>query len=346
MNLQHSLIASAILAVALSAPLAPAANAQEQPIEMKASMFLPPASSFNKGIDKWIAEVHEKSKGKLKISVFPGSQMGPPPRQFDLVRTGVADFGLVLHGLTPGRFTLTELAHLPGAITSGYVGSRALAEVGPEILKADHPGVKILHVGTISPMPVISKKEVSKASDLKGTRIRAAGSVQSAVLEALGSVPVLIQPGEMNEALTKGMIDGASVGYSGMVTFHLTDAGKFVFEGDLGSVTFAFVMNQASYDKLPPDLKKVIDETSGANGNHFMARALEEEEQTLRAKYQKEGIKIQRLTDDGPLREASAKIRETAIKTAEAKGLPAKEFLDKLKAATEKYKDANYKDAK
>jgi hypothetical protein len=189
---------------------------------------------------------------------------------------------------------------------------------------------------------------VSKASDLKGTRIRAAGSVQSAVLEALGSVPVLIQPGEMNEALTKGMIDGASVGYSGMVTFHLTDAGKFVFEGDLGSITFAFVMNQASYDKLPPDLKKVIDETSGRERQPLHG-ACAGGGRADAPREVSEG-RHQNSAPDGRWTVARGRRPEfatTAIKTAEAKGLPAKEFLDKLKAAyAEKYKDANYKDAK
>lgn len=330
--------ALAFAAVLTSAALP--ACAQDQTIELKASIFLPPSSSFNQGIDKWIAEVQEKSKGRLKINVFPGSQMGPPPRQFDLVRTGVADFGLVLHGLTPGRFNLTELAHLPGVITYGYAGSRALSEVGPEILKADHPGVKILYMVSLSPMPVMTKTEITKASDLVGKRVRAAGSVQSAVLEALGAVPVLIQPGEMNEALTKGMVDGLSVGYSGMSTYRLNEAAKYVFEGDLGSVTFAFVMNQGAYDKLPADLKKIIDDTTGANGQHFMARSVQDDESGVRAKYMGEGIKVQQLTDDGPLKEASARIREQAIKAAEAKGLPAKEFLDKLSAAYAKYKDA------
>ena len=53
--------------------------------------------------------------GVLIIKIFSASQMGPPPRQFDLARTGVADFSIVLHGLTPGRFPLTVFSASAGS---------------------------------------------------------------------------------------------------------------------------------------------------------------------------------------------------------------------------------------
>lgn len=339
MNKMGQFVLCGAAALALAAGAIAPAKADDSKVELKASIFLPPSSSFNKGIDLWAKQVEEKSKGRIKINIFPSSQMGPPPRQFDLVRTGVVDFALVLHGLTPGRFPLTELAHLPGAITYGFAGSKSLSQIGPELLKADHPSVKILEMIAISPVPVITKAEVTKASDLKGKRVRAAGSVQSAVLDALGAVPVLIQPGEMNEALSKGMIEGASVGYSGIVTFHLAEANKFVFEGDLGSITFAWLMNEAAYNKLPDDLKKVIDETTGPNSSNFIGRSVQDEENELRVKYQKEGVKVQQLADDGPLKAASETIRSQAIANAESKGLQAKAFLEKLSGAYGKNKD-------
>ena len=50
---------------------------------------------------------------KIAITVLPAGQMGPPQRQFDLARTGVADIGYFLPGLTPGRFLMTDLFQLP-----------------------------------------------------------------------------------------------------------------------------------------------------------------------------------------------------------------------------------------
>src|SRR5262245_10327409 len=115
--------AASIGLLALSAlALAPAAPALAQEIQLKASLFPPPGNPLVKALEQWSDEVKQKAHGRLNIRVFPASQMGPPPRQFDLVRTGVADIAIVLHGSTPGRFPLTELLHVPG-VSKGTYGS-------------------------------------------------------------------------------------------------------------------------------------------------------------------------------------------------------------------------------
>jgi TRAP-type C4-dicarboxylate transport system substrate-binding protein len=50
--------------------------------------------------------LRERSDGRLDITTFPGAQMGPTPRYYDMARTGVVDLAWVLHGATPGRFPL------------------------------------------------------------------------------------------------------------------------------------------------------------------------------------------------------------------------------------------------
>ena len=262
--------------------------------------------------------------------------MGPAPRQFDLARTGVADIALILHGLTPGRFPLTELSHVPGVLPSSYVGSLAMSEIAPEFLAAEYPGVKIINIVTLR-TEIISRTEIRSAKDLAGKRIRAAGSVQSDVLKTLGAVPTLVQPGDMNDALSKGMVDGISTAYSGIDSYKLDDAGKFVAEGDMGSVTFAVVMNTGAYDALAPDLRKLIDETSGVASARNFGKVDDEDETALRGVLIKRGVSINQLIDDGSLNSASKAILDQALKNAAAKGMDSQKFLDRLKVALAKY---------
>ncbi|HTO60908.1 MAG TPA: TRAP transporter substrate-binding protein DctP [Bradyrhizobium sp.] len=316
------------------------ANAQ-QIYELKASVYTPPSNPLARAMEQWASIIKDKSKGRLIIKVFPGGQMGPPPRQFDLVRSGVADLAIVLHGLTPGRFPLTELAHVPGVLPSnGYVSSLALSDVWANLSKSDHPGVKVLNVLAIIPMPIISRTELTKWADLRGKRVRAAGSVQSDVLQAMGAVPILVQPGDLNDALDKGMIEAASIGYSGIASYHLTDAGKFVSEGELGGVTFATVMNESAFKKLPGDLQKLLDESSRGEGARLFARILAEDESAYRAKLNAQGIRVSTLSSDASLQDATIKIKADAIKRAKAAGFDAEGVLAKLRAALEKYKNA------
>ena len=330
----------AILSAATAALLLFGVGAKAETYELKASIFTPPSNPLAKAMYKWAALLKEKSNGRLDIKIFPGSQMGPPPRQFDLVRSGVADISVVLHGLSPGRFPLVELAHMPGVLGKDYVADLALTDVYTHLAKTDHPGVKIINVVVVVPLPLISKAPIKSAADLKGLRIRSAGSVQSEFLTALGAVPTLVQPGDMNEALGKGMIDAASVGYSGIASYHLADVAKFIAVGDIGAATFATVMNKAAYDKLPPDLRKLIDENSGVASVPIFGRLLSDDEAAVRDQLVKAGVKEVTMASPDITKSAVGKVRANALARASSAGFDGREFLDRLKAAIAKYSAA------
>ena len=126
-------------------------SASAETIELKVSHFLPPNHTINKELQRWADELKQKSDGRLVLSVFPAGQMGPLPRQYDLARTGVADIAFFLHGATPGRFKLTEVAHLPftfwkgNAPVSNSRGSFQVTTLAPELAK-EHQGVRVLYM--------------------------------------------------------------------------------------------------------------------------------------------------------------------------------------------------------
>ena len=318
--------------IGLTMLLASGAAAQ-QPIELKASVWAPPTNPMATGMEAWGAYLKQKSSGRLTLKVFAASQMGPPPRQFDLARTGVADVAIAGHFLTPGRFPLSDLTTLPGVLTApSYASSMALSQIAQATLGAEHPGVKILGFSVITPTAIISRQPVNAPADLKGRRIRSAGPNQADLLTALGAVPASLQPGEMNDGIGKGMIDGAGTAYSGIASYQLVDVAKNIAEGPFGAVTFVTVMNQASYDKLPADLKAVVDEATPMAAQ-LISRALSDDETKLRAVAIAKGATIVAFKDDSTLAKASEALRDKAIAEAQAKGLDAKGFLAKLSAA-------------
>lgn len=73
-----------------------------------------------------------------------------------------------------------------------------------------------------------------------------------------------------------------------LVKSHTTFAGK---EG-LYAQTFALSMNKAAYDKLPPDLKRVIDNNSGIAVAALLGRAMDKGDKTGRAIAEKAGNNI------------------------------------------------------
>jgi TRAP-type C4-dicarboxylate transport system substrate-binding protein len=190
--------------------------------------------------------------------------MGPMPRHYDLVRTGVADLAYFQHGVTPGRFPLTELMHLPYVLPPGLkgaeVGAMVMADLLNPYLAKEHDGVKVIWLANTRPALLYdATKEIRAVADLKGRRYRASTSVISEVLKGLGANPIGIPAPLMAESLQKGTIDGVITDPPGIVNFRLDGLVKHQSPMFQAVMTFGFVMNQQSYEKLPADLRQIID---------------------------------------------------------------------------------------
>jgi TRAP-type C4-dicarboxylate transport system substrate-binding protein len=129
----------------------------------------------------------------------------------------------------------------------------------------------------------------------------------------------------VTDALSKGTIDGTTIPWevtpalkvSELVKNHTTFAGK---QG-LYTQTFAFSMNRGAYDKLPADLKKVIDDNSGMNIAPRIGQAWEDVEQPGRDAAKARGNKI--VTMD---------VAEVAKLRAQAQSVNA-EWVEEMKKA-------------
>jgi TRAP-type C4-dicarboxylate transport system substrate-binding protein len=310
-----------------------AANARAEVIELKVSHFLPPNHTFHKELLRWGEELAQKSDGRLMLKVFPAGQMGPPPRQFDLARTGVADLAIGLTGSTPGRFPLTELSNLPFMVNESARTSKALTELAPKYLASEFAGVKILYLMTTTPLKFhMASKKIGTMADFKGLRIRYAGEIFAASVKAFGAVPLAVQPGEVVDAMGKGTIDGALFPFEGAQSFQVGTVAKFSFEPGINAASFFLVMNPGSYDRLAPDLRALIDQTTGPSGAERIGRLLDDAEIEGRAYMTSKGVQIIPFSagTQGEMQAAVKPVVEDMIVKLEAKGQPARALYDAL----------------
>ncbi|MDB5650337.1 MAG: hypothetical protein JWL62_1857, partial [Hyphomicrobiales bacterium] len=206
-----------VLAGAVAATLL-TSGAFAQTYELKVSHYLPPNHTVQKELVRWGEDLAAQSGGRLKLNIFPASQLGPVNRQFDLARNGVVDIAVGLHGATPGRYPLTELVSLPySAPSSGSnsaITSKRLTELAPTYLAAEHQGLKILWMAVTNPLMFhTANKQIKSVQDFKGLRIRYAGEQFAQIIPALGAVPLAVPPAETADGLSKGIIDWASFPY-------------------------------------------------------------------------------------------------------------------------------------
>ena len=334
MNNRNAIMTAVRTAVAGAALVAGTlAFAQSPPIELKATHFLPPNHSFHKELLRWSEELQKKSNGRLVIKVFPSSQMGPTPRQFDLVRTGVADIGVGLTGATPGRFPMTEVSNLPFAITDSATASRRMTELAPKYLGKEFEGVKLLQLTITSPLKFhMVKTKLNTLSDFKGQRIRYAGELFAESVKAFGGAPVAVAPGETVDAMSKGTVDGCLFPFEGAQSFQIATVAKYSFEPGVNAASFFWVMNPAAYDKLPADLKVLIDQTTGTATAERIGKELDAAEDEGRAYMKSKGAEVATFAPamQDQMKAAVKSIIDDHIGKLEAKGQPGRAFYEAL----------------
>jgi TRAP-type C4-dicarboxylate transport system substrate-binding protein len=223
-------------------------------------------------ITPWCDKIAKESANKLKCQILPAmSGGGTPPQLVDRVKDGVDDIVITLPGYTAGRFPMMEVFELPFMTNSAEVGARAAWDYLNKNAKAEFPGTKILATWVHDEGYVHTRdKQVKTLADFKGLKMRAPTRQTNKLLASLGASPVGMPLPAIPDAVSKGTIDGFVLPWEPLPSLKLQEMVKFHTETDpsrpaLYSAVFVFAMNQAKYDSLPADLKKVIDANSGAD---------------------------------------------------------------------------------
>jgi TRAP-type C4-dicarboxylate transport system substrate-binding protein len=322
----------AVVATALFMPLA---GAQAQNVELKVSHFLPPNHTFQKAMVAWGEQLDKESGGRLKLRIFPAGQLGGGPnRQFDAARNGISDIAISLHGATPGRYSTTELVSLPytspkaGALSA--ISSRRLTELAPTYLTKEHDGLRILWMAVTPPLMFHTKPAVRKMEDFKGLRIRYAGTQFQTLIDSFGAVPLAVPPQETADALSKGIVDGATFPYEGAASFDLGTVAKYTLEPGVSTATFAVVMTPRKYDSLPADLKALIDRTTGPAAAEKFGKAWDEAEKHGKEQLASKGMQVVQLPKE-ELDKANKLVQPqiaAAIEAVEKQGKPGRKFYE------------------
>ncbi|MFN7123405.1 MAG: TRAP transporter substrate-binding protein [Hydrogenophaga sp.] len=274
---------NAIAALAALGATTLAGNAlAQQTVTLRLHQFLPPSATIPaRAIAPWAKKVEAESGGRIKVQLFHSMSMGgTPPQLFDQARNGVVDLTWTVLGYTPGRFNKSEVFELPFMSGQAEPASRAFHEYVEKFAADEFKDVKLLAAHTHGPGLFHTKDPVTGLESLRGMKIRGGSRVISNMLAKLGATPVGMPVPAVTDALTKGTIAGTTIPWEVTPSLKIAELVKnhTSFAGPTGlfTQTFALVMNRASYDKLPADLKAVIDKNAGVETAAFFGRAMDE----------------------------------------------------------------------
>jgi TRAP-type C4-dicarboxylate transport system substrate-binding protein len=306
----------------------------------------PPFTPPGKAMDAYAAKVNKEGAGKVELTVHHGGALLSGEEAYRGVQTGVCD---IAHYVVDSRegFILNLIMSLPFMGWPGQHEAGGLYQKlmdSSKAMQAEWEGVTVLSFMMMPPTHVhTAKKPVRTPDDLKGLKIMGAEFMLNAAMEAAGATPVHLDIGDMAPSINTGLIDGIMNHFPVLHVFGALELVKYhtVFgEGGINLTPMFLVMNTKKLNSLPPDVQKLLMDSSPIWHNTF--RELDTAHIVLSVKLSQEWghtfnylspeeIKVWYDLVKGP-------VHDKWIKDAEAKGLPGKEVYKKALDLIEDYK--------
>lgn len=311
-----------------------------QATNIKFSTWHPPVGKEVKTV--WIPmleELKKRSGGKMAYTMYAGAALGKGPEHFDIVAKGMSDMGYFTATWTPGRFPLTDVLSLAVWVDGKDIAADIGNAVYNRVLKDEFKNVKVLELNGCIQSFIWSKKPISKMADLKGMKLRSPGGHQTNYIKSLGAEPVFMPLGDVYMAMETGTVDGLVTCCPLIQGFKLYEVAKFATILTFGCVSEGTVMNMNSWNKLPDDQKKMVDQVC-TNPFKVTGGLTRDDYKVIMKEIADKGVKF----IDLPKAEADQwyarfqDVTRTWVKDLEAKGLPARKAVAIMNEECEKRK--------
>src|ERR1700689_2444339 len=216
----------------------------------------------------YAAAIEKDSGGRIKVEVYPASQLGAIPRQIEGTQFGAIQAAVIPPEFFVGVDERFEVMAAPGLVDSLAHGQKVAADPAVRQLMLSLGADKGLHgVGlfTAEPSDVIAKTRIRHLAEFKGKKIRTfASKFQPESFSRLGATAVAMTLGDVLPALQQGAVDGAVAGMGPFTKMHFNDAAKYITLTNQPTIFVVAEVNKKMDEFLAPDLEKIIDDDGAA----------------------------------------------------------------------------------
>ena len=315
-----------LLSLAATAALCAAGTAGAQTV-LTASSWVPPTHALSVAQKEWCDLVEKNSAGRVKCNILPRA-VANPPGTYDAVKNGLADVSFTVHGYTPGRFVLTQMAEFSFLGDQSEPISVAFNKVAMKYPQfgQEHQGVHVLAYFTHGPGIVFNtKRPVTKVEDLQGLKWRVGGGMVNEISKTLGMNVTLKPAPDSYELLSGGVMDGTLFPAESIESFKIDKVIKYAttFPGGLYNTSFVFMMNPGTYGKLSAADKKAVDDASGEVAARIMGRNWDKVDLRAYALMQANNVQVTKADAKfvADVKSKTSALEQKWVKDAEAKGL-------------------------
>jgi tripartite ATP-independent transporter DctP family solute receptor len=269
--------ATILLAAGLAAAAGLPARAAEFSIKLAHSLST--SEPAHQAAEFFAKNVAARTNGRVQIQVFPGEQLGPGKEVNEMIRQGanvmnITDPGYMSDfvpdiGVLNGPYLIKDPADYDKLLASDwYKGvEKKLEAAGFKLVMAN---------GFFGQRHLIADKPVRKPEDIAGMTVRVPpNTMWIETFKAMGARPTTVQWAEVYNALQQNVVAAAEAPLGSLWGSKLHETRKVI--SMTGHFT-AFVMwpiNASYFNKLPPDVQKVLLEEGKKAGDEMTRLTLE-----------------------------------------------------------------------
>ena len=321
------------LALVLGAALGQPASAQDA-VVIKFSHVVAPDTPKGKGALRF-KELGEKyTNGKVKIEVYPNSQLYKDKEELEALQLGAVQMlAPSLSKFGPLGAKEFEAFDFPfifkdrtalRKVTEGPVGKTLLS-------KLDAKGITGLAFWDNGFKIMSANKKIDKPDDMLGLKLRIQSSkVLEAQMKALGAVPQVLAFSEVYQALQTGVVDGTENPPSNMYTQKMHEVQKHATLTRHGYLGYAVIVNKKFWDGLTPEVRTGLEKAMAEATSYANDIAEQENKDALEAMRKAAKTEFHEMTPE----ERTLWVKALAPVHKEMASRVGKETLETIYAAT------------
>jgi tripartite ATP-independent transporter DctP family solute receptor len=272
-------------------------TAEAQVIQMRFAHYAEESHPGHLAAKQFAAKVEERTKGQVKIAIYPANVLGSPPEQCEQVRLGAIDMSLPTQGALDKYVKAFSVVMLPFMYDDYDHVYRTLD--GPSMdwfsPLAEKEGLIVLSNWEWGFRNLTNnKRAVMKPEDVKGLKIRTPPEIQlQAAMEAMGGIVTKIAFPEVYMALAQGVVDAQENPIAVIYHNKFYEVQKYLTLTRHVYNNMVHVVSTKSWAKLTPEQQKIFREESKSAGA-YMRKAIVAEEADQIAKMEKAGLQVAR----------------------------------------------------
>lgn len=232
-------------------------------IVIKFSHVVAPDTPKGQAAEKFRHLVEERTKGRVKVEVYPNSQLYKDREEMEALQLGAVQMlAPSLSKFGPLGEREFELFDLPYIFPSYEVVHRVTdGEVGKELFaKLETKGLKGLAFWDNGFKEMSANRPLHEVKDFKGLKMRIQSSkVLAAQMKALGANPQAMAFSDAYAALQQGVVDGTENPVSNFYTQKMNEVQKHLTISDHGYLGYAVIVNKKFWDGLPGDVRATLE---------------------------------------------------------------------------------------